>query len=257
MGAQRIGVWLDSYGRTFKDALRAAAADGFGSVQAAALHGTLSPAELSATGRRHLVRHLADLGLRLDGLGLEFPEQGLAAPNHTERRLAIVRDVVTLAHDLGAARVAVRSGGFAADSPAELTREALSALAELSDRSGVTIAVQPADSGIHEAAEKVRNVGCETLCVAVDTLDTPDVSELDDGVFAGRIGWVTLRDARRRGSAVEQTAYGAGDVDFERLLSILEQSGYSGPLTLRTESGGGAALHQGRVFIESILTLSA
>ncbi len=257
MGPQRIGVWLDSYGRAFKDALRAAAADGFGLVQAAALHGTLSPAELSGTGRRHLVRHLADLGLHIDGLGLEFPDLGPAAPDFAERRLAMVRDVVTLAHDLGAARVAVRSGGFAPDSPAELIREVLSALAELSDRSGVMIAVQPADAAIRQAAEKVGSVGCETLSVALDTLDTPDVSELENEVFAGRIGWATLRDVRRRGSAVEQTAYGAGDVDFQRLLSILEQKGYSGPLTLRTDAGGSAALNQGRVFLESILSLSA
>ncbi len=171
--------------------------------------------------------------------------------------MAVVRDVVTLAHDLGAARVAVRSGGFAEKASADLTGEVLSALAELSDRSGVVIAVQPADAGIYQAAERVRNVGCETLCVAVDTLETPDVSELDNDLFAGRIGWATVRDARRRGSAVEQTAYGAGDVDFRRLLSILEQSGYSGPLTLRTDAGGSAALNQGRVFLESILPPSA
>ena len=168
-----------------------------------------------------------------------------------------MRDVVILAHDLRAARVAVRSGGFAADSPAERTGEVLDALAELSDRSGVIIAVQPADAGIQEAAAKVLSVGCETLSVAVDTLDTPDVSELDHKVFAGRIGWATVRDARRRGSAVEQTEYGAGDVDFRRLLCIIEQSGYSGPLTLRTDAGRGASLNQGRVFLESILTLSA
>ena len=258
MSAKRVGVWLDSYGQAFKQALRAAAEDGFDCVQAAALEGALTPAEMSSTGRRHLVRHLLDLGLTIEGLGLEFDGgMGLAQPTSAERRFAHVRDTVALARDLGATRVAVRMGGFQGDAVAGLTDELLGALAELSDRSGVTIAVQPADGSVAEVAGHVRGVGCDLLRVAIDTLLTPELSILEDEMVIGIIGWATLRDARRRGDVVEQTPYGVGDVDFHRLLGLLEQAGYAGPLVLRSDAGGAAALRQGRVFFDSVLALKA
>ena len=258
MSAKHVGVWLDSYGLAFKDALRAAADDGFDCVQAAALAGALSPAEMSSTGRRHLARHVGDLGLTMEGLGLEFDgNMGLAEPSSADRRFSHVRDTVSLARDLGATRIAVRIGGFGGDAAGGLTGELLGALAELSDRSGVTIAVQPADGTVAEVAGQVRGIGCDLLRVAIDTLLTPDVSTLENEIVMGVIGWVTVRDARRRGDVAEQTPYGGGDVDFRRLLGLLEQADYAGPLVLRSDAGGGAALRQGRVFFDSVLALKA
>lgn len=258
MSAKRVGVWLDSYGQALKEALRAAAEDGFDCVQAAALQGALTPAEMSSTGRRHLARYLADLGLTIEGVGLEFDGNlGLAEPASADRRFAHVRDTVALARDLGATRVAVRIGGFGGDAVGGLTGELLGALAELSDRSGVIIAVQPADGTVAEVAGHVRGVGCDLLRVAIDTFLTPDVSTLENEIVMGVIGWTTVRDARRRGDVVEQTPYGAGDVDFQRLLGLLEQADYTGPLVLRNDTGGGAALRQGRMFFDSVLALKA
>ncbi len=257
MSAKRVGVWLDSYGQAFKEALRAAAEDRFDCVQAAALEGTLTPAAMSSTGRRHLARHLVDLGLTIEGLGLEFDgAKGLAEPASADRRFSHVRDTVALARDLGATRVAVRIGGFHGDAVQGLTGELLAALAELSDRSDVIIAVQPVDGTVAQVAGHVRGVGCDLLGVAIDTLLTPEVSTLESEIVMGVIGWMTLRDARRRGDVVEQTPYGVGDVDFHRLLGLLEQADYAGPLVLRSDTGG-AALRQGRVFFDSVLAMKA
>ena len=91
----------------------------------------------------------------------------------------------------------------------------------------------------------------------MDTLDVLDASELEHSEIVGTMGSVTLRDARRRVNSVEQTPFGAGDVDFQRMLSALERADYRGPLILRDDSVGGATLRQGRVFLESMVGLHA
>ncbi len=232
---RRIGVWLGSYGADIRDALQSAAADGFTDVHASALVGTLAPGELSESGRRHIAKIIDGHGLRLDGLALEFPGEGLADAGRADQRLDHLAQTVKLAAKLRASRVVVRVGGFGADGPAPLTRNVLQNAADLADRSGVLVAVLAAEGGTQRAAPHVRAVGCARLAVAVDTLDTPDIAEVEVAVGES-LGCVYVRDAKRRGGFVEEAAFGAGEVDFDRLLAWMEQCRSAGPPVVRTSA---------------------
>lgn len=249
---QRIGVWLDSYGTDIRDALRAAAADGFSDVHVSAIGGPLAAQELSQSGRRHLAKTIAGQGLRLDGLGLDFQGDGLADPARAEQRLEHLRRTVALAAQLAASRVVVRVGGFAADAPGDVTRQVLQEAADTADRSGVVVAVLAAGGRTAQAAPHIRAVGCPGLMVALDTLDMLEITDVESVVGDG-LGCVCVRDARRRGSAVEEAPFGSGDVDFDRLLAWMDQCPNAGPPVVRAASGPQAAalLRQGAAFLRA------
>lgn len=251
--APSLAVWLGSYDLEFRAAVRRAADDGFDACAASALEGVLQPRELSQTGRRQLRRFVEEVGLPIAALALEFPGAGLADPHHAAERLARTRETLSLARDLGAGRVVVRSAGFEPPAPTPLALELLHELADLSDRSGIVVALLAADGRAAQAAPHVRTLACPTLGLALDCLDVPDVASLRE-FAAGIAGIVIARDVRRRGAGIEAVAYGEGDVDFAELLAFLDESGYRGPIILRCETrrDAPAVLAAGRRHLASL-----
>lgn len=247
-----LAAWLDTYRRDLRAALDAARRDGLGLVSVNAAGGLLDPAQLSHSGRRHLARHVANLGLSWAGLAADFPGLGLADPARAEERLARVRSVLELCRELRAPQASVNLSGIGSG-PGEA---ALRELAELSDRTGVPIAVHnPAGTELDELARRVADLGQPLIRLGLDTAALPRASE-EVGRYAALAGDVYLRDVRRRGGGVEETAYGAGEVDFRGLIAILAASGYRGALVLRRDAAaaGVDALRQGREHIEPLLT---
>lgn len=125
--------------------------------------------------------------------------------------------------------------------------ESLSLAEEIGDRYGLTIAVHPHFGTAIERPHHVRRFleGCETgLCLDTGHLviggdDPAKVAEL----AAGRVRLVHLKDVDRLladlvavgkvgfEEAVSQgvfKALGEGDVDIERVIGLLEESGYGG-----------------------------
>lgn len=227
-----FGAWLGSYGAGFKPALETARTDGFRLIEADATAGVLRPRELSQSARRHLARHLRDLGLGLHGLGAEFEGSGLSDPSHADARLAELRDVVALARELAAPVVQTR----VCDPSKPLGGEILREIARLADGSGVRVVVHgPAG----ELAKEVRSLGVDRLAVGLDSAASPDAAA-DARACDGVIGGVFLRDVRRHERNVAQVPFGEGEADFPRLLAELARNGYVGPYTLRWDGPGGA-----------------
>jgi len=249
-----VAVWLDAYHQDLKRSLRAAAQDGFRALQASAAVPGLTPADLSGSGRRHLRHYLDQLGLRCAGLSAAFPGAGLADPQWAERRLARLGELAELARGLGVDTVAAPLTGLADPATAGLARELLAAAAEVTDRHGVRLCVEPAVHELAAAVEALRGLGAPHAGLRRDTAATLTAP----GALAAAgalVRDVHLLDYRRAGGALEEVALGRGEVDFVGLLGALRQADAPPALVVRqnTPGLGVDALRRGREYIETLL----
>lgn len=246
-------AWLDSYRRSLRDSLSAARADGFHSIVASTTQPDLNPRDFGDTARRHLAKHLRDLGLGLGALATPWPGRGLADPALGDERLAHFRQSLELCAALKVDCLTATLAGLGGEQPDPLALEALRAVADLADRTGVGVALHsPGDDSLRAAAQ-IRALGCPGVQLALDTAGTP-IRATSAAPLAGCIGMAQLRDVRRGGERVEEVEFGQGDVDFAQFLAMLAETGCSGPLTVRRDGDAGVdALRRGRDYIESLL----
>lgn len=130
----------------------------------------------------------------------------------------------------------------------------LEATADLADRVGVKVAVSAGADNLADVAQVVDGLGCPALGVAVDTaLQRPGLADSD--ALRRTLAALHLRDGRRRGDIFEETALGAGDVDFAELVGVLAQAEYAGAWTVRNDSSRGPVdgLAGGREYVASLL----
>lgn len=234
-----LTAWLDAYRRSAKDALAQARRDGFTAVQPNVASGELSPAELSASGRRHLAKLLRDLGLRVPSVTLEFSGAGLSEPLLAEQRLAQFRETVRLCTDLGIRSTEISLGGISDPKTADLAKELLQIAAAEADRSGVQIAVRPVGDEVAEMQQAVALLRAPGVGLALHT-DQLSPGERP-GMDAARLVRVAaFRDGRARAGSFEETPLGEGTIDLTGTLAALEAGDFGGPIVVRREGGRAA-----------------
>jgi sugar phosphate isomerase/epimerase len=243
MSRLKVGLRLESLGLPLRRALQEAERLGVSGVQVDAV-GDLSPNNLLQTGRREFRHLLRAHNLELTALGCPL-RHGLDVAQDQEPRIEHVRKVMTLSYDLGARVTVVQAGQVPADDKdprAALLSEALLALGQHGDRVGVVLALE---TGL-ESGEVLRRF--------LDRFDTGSLgANLDPGnllvhgfdpyaaarALHDKIVHVHARDARVAAAsrAAQEVPLGHGDVDWMQFLSILEEVGYHGWLTIVRESG--------------------
>jgi L-ribulose-5-phosphate 3-epimerase len=243
MDRLKIGVRLESLALPLRRALAEASRLGVSGVQVDAA-GELSPAALSATGRREVRNLLRGYNLELTALGCPL-RRGLDAAEDQQQRLDHVREVLALSFDLGP-RVAIVQAGLAPDAPdstrGALRREALLAAGQCGDRIGARLAL---GTGLESGS---------ALAGFLQSLDTGGLGAnlnpaglLENGfdpyesvrALRGRILHSHATDGRRSGPsrAARGVPPGRGDVDWVRYLGVLEEVEYRGWLTLVRQAG--------------------
>jgi L-ribulose-5-phosphate 3-epimerase len=239
----KVGIRLESLQLPLRQALDEAARLAVGGVQIDAV-GDLSPRRLTESGRRELRNLLRSRHLELTALHGPL-DAGLDEPTNLQPRIDYLREVMTLAYDLGPRRVVAAVGQVpqADDQPrATLHREALEALARHGDRVGTVLAVE---TGLESG---------ETLAHYLATFDTGSLGvHLSPGnlllhgfdpsaatrALSGRIVQVQARDVRRSSPsrAARETALGAGDIDWLSYLELLQEIDYRGWLVVVRDEG--------------------
>ena len=202
------------------------------------LRGELRAADLSATGRRELRHRLKEHALRAGPA--VYPTRGpLHEPDRLDERLAGFHAALSLAADLGCDTLSLRP--FAApaegdDAGNERLREVLTDAAAAGQRVGVIPCVTPAGDAGRWAAV-LADVTAGPVGVNLD----PAASLLAGGdpaaavrALHGRIETVTARDALAGGKEVP---VGRGEADWEELLALLDEAGFSGWTTCDRTSG--------------------
>lgn len=239
----KLGIRLESLEMPFRRALAEAQRLGAAGVQFDAA-GDLAPDALSQTGRREVRTRLKNHELELAALGCPL-RRGLAVVENQQPRIEHVRKVMTLAYELGARVVVVEAGPLPAD-PADpmaapLT-EALLALGQHGDRTGVVLALE---TGL-ESAEVMANFlarfdtgGLGANFDPANLLMHGFPVDASLRALGSRIVHVHAKDARQASASrgAQEVALGNGDIDWLALLGGLEEIEYRGWLTLERESG--------------------
>jgi sugar phosphate isomerase/epimerase len=243
MSRLKIGLRLESLGLPLRRALQEAERLGVGGVQVDAV-GDLSPNNLLQTGRRELRHLLRAHNLELTALGCPL-RHGLDVARDQEPRIEHVRKVMTLSYDLGARVTIVQAGQVPADDKdprAALLSEALLALGQHGDRVGAVLALE---TGLESGAVLRRfldrfdtgglGANLDPANLLVHGFDPYESAQ----ALADRIVHVHAKDARAAGAsrAAQEVPLGHGDIDWMQFLSVLEEVGYHGWVTIERESG--------------------
>lgn len=238
----RPAVRIEALGLPIRQAVDRAGGLGARGIQFEA-RGELGPGNLSGTGRRELasLSRSRQLGIAAVACGLR---RGLANPEGLERRMEHVREVITLAADLGADRVVVEAGPVGDRESDEFSHLAglLADLSGVAVRQGVILALPSGLESGEDLAFLLGRIDPEGAGAGFD----PAAQVMggyapigDLAVLAGRIALVVAADARRAraGRAAERLGVGSGEIDWLNLLENLREAGYTGWLVVDGEPG--------------------
>ncbi|MFO0926575.1 MAG: sugar phosphate isomerase/epimerase family protein [Gemmataceae bacterium] len=217
MNKLKLGVRLESLGLPLRQALTEAAKLGVGGVQIDAV-GPLAPGQLSQSGRREFRALLRVHNLELTALGCPL-RRGLDAAEDQQPRLERIREVMSLAFELGPRLVVVEAGPVPEkeDGPeAGRLRESLLDLAGHGDRIGATLALETGLEAGSVLAAYLATFDTGSLRVNLDPANLlmhgfdPLQSARD---LAGRIAHVHARDCRRASAsrAAQEVPLGHGE----------------------------------------------
>jgi L-ribulose-5-phosphate 3-epimerase len=245
MNRIKIGVRLESFGLPLRRALQEAEQLGVGGVQVDAA-GDLSPNSLSQTGRREFLHLLRSYNLELTAIGCPL-RHGLDTPENQEGRIDHVRKVMSLSFDLGPRIAIVQAGRVPEEddkAPPSLLTESLTVLGHHGDRTGTVLALE---TGLESGAALRKYLDSfDTAGLGVN-LDPANLLMRDFDPYEstralqGKVVHCHAKDARKAGTsrAAQEVALGAGDIDWMRFLSVLEEIEYRGWLVAVRETGGG------------------
>ncbi len=234
-----VGVVLDSFGQPAKESLQSASSLGLRHIELPAVSGEVKPEALSQTGRRHLQRYVAGLGLELSAIGGDLGGARFTDVAGLEQRLDQTRRIIEMAADLRVPVMTTHLGRFGAEDRRRGTLTAVvRELADMADRAGTFVAFESGGADPGEMASLLKEIDCEWLGVCYDPASLLiDGYDPIEGVepTAGRILIARARDAvggseRRPG---HETPLGYGEVDWTRYLAALEQGGYHNAAFIR------------------------
>lgn len=248
-----IGVLLDSFRLSWREALPAAAKLGVKGIQVYATQGELAPENLSASGRHEFARAVADHGLVISALcgdlGRGFGNAELN-PGLVERS----KRILDLAKELGTDVVTTHIGVVpeSAEHPRyKIMQDACFQLSRCADELGAHFAVETGPEPAARLKEFLDSLGSRGVAVNFDPANLVMVAGDDPvrGVYTLRdyIVHTHAKDGRRllkrgpetaeSGPAFEELPLGDGDVDFPGWLKALDEIGYHGFLTIEREVG--------------------
>lgn len=197
----------------------------------------LSPAQLTATGRRDFLHRLRETGLQVSST--VFPlKRPLYDQNELDRKLAAIREAMEFSHAIGATVMCVPLGKMPAaerTKDQQLLRELLQDLAAFGNHVGVTPVWAPVGDSAGEVVTLLREITTGPIGIDFDPAyfvmtgrsSTDALREIGD-----LTAHVQLRDGvRMLDGGGDETAVNDGAVDWVELLALLSEMEYTGWLT--------------------------
>ncbi|MBX3396335.1 MAG: sugar phosphate isomerase/epimerase [Phycisphaerae bacterium] len=240
-----LSISVDDLRMELRPALDVVRQIGVHFVEVGAMHGPISPEELSRSGERHFSRHLADIGLNLHCLRGPTGGAGYADRSAGDRRLASLKRIINLASSLRVSTVSTTVGSVTTDADGrekDRLLEAIVQMADMADRCGVTVAIDTAGISAADLRSMLQTVNCPNLTACCDSggmlLRGENPHRVAD-VLAGRIRIARARDAVAgdAGAPGHETAPGEGQLDPAAFLAALHEAGARGPLILSRTTG--------------------
>jgi sugar phosphate isomerase/epimerase len=245
-------IRLECLRQPFKKALVTAASLGADAIEVNAWT-EVKPAEMSRTAIRHLRKMLADLNLKISAVN--FPTRhGYDVADNLDQRIDGTKSALTMAYELGCNLVVNRVGripGDTEDPRWNTLVQALTDIAVFSQKSGAWLGAR---TGTEDGETMMRLLDAlPQFALGID-FDPGDFlinghSSLDAMKLLGsRVMNFRARDAVTDlsiGRAVE-VQLGRGSVDWAALLGTLEESNYTGYLTVERQGVDNPVLECGQ-----------
>jgi sugar phosphate isomerase/epimerase len=238
----KIGIHLPSLRVPLLKALPLAAKLGAAAVEIDARL-NLRPGELTQTALRQLRKILDDYRLRVCAVSLRT-RHGYNEPQDLDRRVMLTKEVMQMAHALGASVVVNHVGQIPAESQGpqwNLLVEVLTDLGRHGLHVGAMLAAQTGAAGGADMARLIAALPDGSIGVDFDPGQLlvngfSPAEALDQ--LSPHILHVHATDGVRdlaRGRNIE-VQLGRGSVDYPALLGVLEQRGYRGYFTILRET---------------------
>jgi L-ribulose-5-phosphate 3-epimerase len=235
---RRLAAHTNTYHTyTLDDALDGIAGAGFRAVELSAVPGWTEHVTLDAG---------SELRRRLDAAGLEpvllSAHSDLTTPEGVEYGVAAVR----WAAEFGIPVVNTAIGGHAShDEDEEAFLRNIGALADAAEAAGVVVALEIHGEIMASGARSrplIERIGREAIKVNYDTANVEfygGVKAVDDlPAIAPYLASVHLKDTVGGKGVWNFPALGEGSVDFAGVVRVLDEAGYTGPLSVELEFEG-------------------
>ena len=256
-----IGVMLDSFRKSPKEALLLAAASGADGIQLYATHGELAPENMDAAARRDFRSRTADAGLKISAvcgdLGCGFANAALNPELIRRSKL-----IMELAKELGTDIVTTHIGVVPADKKAAryaIMQDACGELARYANDLGSHFAVETGPERSEVLKEFLDSLGSKGVAVNFDPANLVMVAGERPETAVKNLGEYIVHTHAKDGRQIfyrdpevifglnpddgikqpsfEELPLGEGDVNFPQYLTALEATGYRGYLTVEREVG--------------------
>ena len=256
-----IGVMLDSFRKSPKEALLLAAASGADGIQLYATHGELAPENMDPAARRDFRSRTADAGLKISAvcgdLGCGFANAALNPELIRRSKL-----IMELAKELGTDIVTTHIGVVPADKKAEryaIMQDACGELARYANDLGSHFAVETGPERSEVLKEFLDGLGSKGVAVNFDPANLVMVAGERPETAVKNLGEYIVHTHAKDGRQIfyrdpevifglkpddgikqpsfEELPLGEGDVNFPQYLKALETTGYRGYLTVEREVG--------------------
>lgn len=256
-----IGVMLDSFRKSPKEALLLAAASGADGIQLYATHGELAPESMDAAARRDFRSRVADAGLKISAvcgdLGCGFANAALNPELIRRSKL-----IMELAKELGTDIVTTHIGVVPADKKAAryaIMQDACGELARYANDLGSHFAVETGPERSEVLKEFLDGLGSKGVAVNFDPANLVMVAGERPETAVKNLGEYIVHTHAKDGRQIfyrdpevifglkpddgikqpsfEELPLGEGDVNFPQYLKALEATGYRGYLTVEREVG--------------------
>jgi sugar phosphate isomerase/epimerase len=242
----RLALATRCLGQVLKPALLLASRMGASGVQLDARN-EIRPSEMSETGRRQFTHVLAEIGLQL--ASLDFPiRRPLWDAERLDARMEALKQTMEFAYELKARVVTVRLGGLPGESDAagqSLFVDVLNDLARHGNHVGVTVALGPGREPAARLVETLRSVTGGPIGVNFDPAGTVMAgASPSEAVQLLRefVAHVSVRDAiAGADDGGSEVPVGRGEVPWDELLFLLQETDYRGWLTVDRTQGSDRA----------------
>jgi len=262
----KIGVMSDSFRLELKQGIRKAAEVGAEGIQIYAVSGEMDPENLDAASRKDLLKYIRDCGLKVSALCGDLGGHGFSEPRENEWKIEKSKKIMELAVELDTTVVTTHIGVVPNDEDSAKYKTMLDACAELAaygDRLGAYFAIETGPENTQRLKNFLDKLGSSGVSVNYDPANLAMVAGDDpvQGVYSlGKyIVHTHAKDGIMKKKGDPEKIYGAfadgnpdglnfddffietplgeGSVDFTRYLKALEETGYSGYLTIEREVG--------------------
>lgn len=262
----KTGILLDSLQLGLYESLSFAAAAGADGVQFYASRGELTPWNSTPADWHLFKQKCADLGLQLAALCGEFGGHGFERASEHEVRIGKTRELIDFALELGTKVVSMHIGVVPEDKDSEIyqnLRVALSGLSHYAGSRGAALAVETGPEPAGRLAAFIEDCGAAGLGVNFDPANLVMVqgsnATADFATLAPLVAHVHAKDGIRKKICDARLIYdsfaednfatidvndyfdelplGSGAVNFPQLLKVMDESAYTGFLTIEREAG--------------------